>query len=262
MNDGTSSIILSHLLYYIIIFLLQSYSQLCRYLHIPLGNVPKDVTIFGADLFFARHLRRQNHVLWASPGERPDLGGKELDDNRLLTDIFDWSAIGGRSGGRGDNWLVNDPGFFPYVCVELDIAALPVTALLQSHRIAEAEGASSAVAFDAGPLQFSVDEMVASGAHAGLKSVTAHDETALSANAFKYGMDIRSFCCFYLNFVSSFQSSEANGSRLGTRHCSVQERVRRRANRAFLPVISIRIVFGNTRILLSLFRYLYSWSVN
>uniref|UniRef100_A0A914W395 DNA polymerase epsilon catalytic subunit n=1 Tax=Plectus sambesii TaxID=2011161 RepID=A0A914W395_9BILA len=164
---------------------LDSYSQLCRYLHIPLGNVPKDVTLFGADLFFARHLRRQNHVLWASPAERPDLGGKELDDNRLLTDIFDWTTIGGRSAGRADNWLVNDAGFFPFVCVELDIAALPVTALLQSHRIAEAEGGSSAVSFDAGPLQFSVDEMVASGAHAGLKSVTAHDETALSANAFK-----------------------------------------------------------------------------
>lgn len=182
------------------LILFQSYSQLCRYLHIPLGNVPKDVTLFGADLFFARHLRRQNHVLWASPAERPDLGGKELDDNRLLIDIFDWTAIGGRGAGRGDNWLVNDAGFFPFVCVELDVAALPVTALLQSHRIAEAEGGSAAVGFDAGPLQYSVDEMVAGGAQAGLKTVTAHDETALSANAFKCVSPIRYqharyFCC-------------------------------------------------------------------
>ena len=54
----------------------------CRYLHIPLGNMPKDITLFGCDLFFARHLKKHNHILWTSTSERPDLGGKEADDNR------------------------------------------------------------------------------------------------------------------------------------------------------------------------------------
>jgi DNA polymerase epsilon subunit 1 len=54
----------------------------CRYFHVPLGNLPKDTTLFGCDLFFARHLQKHNHVLWCSPSDRPDLGGKEGDDNR------------------------------------------------------------------------------------------------------------------------------------------------------------------------------------
>lgn len=64
--------------------LLQLMTEHCRYLHIPVGNMPKDSSLFGADLFFARHLQKHNHVLWASPTERPDLGGKEADDNRWV----------------------------------------------------------------------------------------------------------------------------------------------------------------------------------
>ena len=60
----------------------QSCLEQSRYFHVPVGNLPEDSGIFGADLFFARHLQKHSHVLWASPTERPDLGGKEADDNR------------------------------------------------------------------------------------------------------------------------------------------------------------------------------------
>jgi len=53
-----------------------------RYFQVPIGNIPADSTLFGCDIFYARHLIRQNYVLWCSPTERPDLGGKEADDNR------------------------------------------------------------------------------------------------------------------------------------------------------------------------------------
>jgi len=56
-----------------------------RYLHIPVGNFPKDSTMHGCDVFYARHLNRHNHVLWCSNTERPDLGGKEADDNRWVS---------------------------------------------------------------------------------------------------------------------------------------------------------------------------------
>jgi len=62
--------------------ILQAMLEQCRYFHIPVGNLPKDTTLFGCDLFFARHLMKHNHILWCSPTERPDLGGKEADDNR------------------------------------------------------------------------------------------------------------------------------------------------------------------------------------
>ena len=53
----------------------------------PVGNLPKDPTSFGADLFYARHLKKSNFVLWTSEANTPDLGGKEADDNRLLTEV-------------------------------------------------------------------------------------------------------------------------------------------------------------------------------
>lgn len=56
----------------------------CRYYHLPVGNLPQDISIFGSDLFLARHLRKHNHLLWLSPTARPDLGGKEADDSRLV----------------------------------------------------------------------------------------------------------------------------------------------------------------------------------
>lgn len=46
----------------------------CRYFHIPVGNMPKDTLLFGADLFYSRLLQKQNFVLWWSPTNRPDLG--------------------------------------------------------------------------------------------------------------------------------------------------------------------------------------------
>lgn len=59
-------------------------SVVVRYYHLPVGNLPQDVSIFGSDLFLARHLKKHNHLLWLSPTARPDLGGKEADDSRLV----------------------------------------------------------------------------------------------------------------------------------------------------------------------------------
>ena len=55
----------------------------CRYIQVPVGNLPTDQTAFGCDVFYARHLVKQSFALWCSTSERPDLGGKEADDNRL-----------------------------------------------------------------------------------------------------------------------------------------------------------------------------------
>ena len=110
----------------------------CRYFHIPIGNLPADANLFGADLFFARHLIRNNCVLWCSSTERPDLGGKEADDNRLVTEIEDATTT----------LIVNNPGVYSNVSVEMDVDALAVTTLLQSHQVLDVEGTSSSTAFD------------------------------------------------------------------------------------------------------------------
>ena len=57
---------------------------MAQYFHVPVGNVSSDPTLFASDLFYARHLQKHNHLLWMSPTDRPDLGGKEDDDNRFV----------------------------------------------------------------------------------------------------------------------------------------------------------------------------------
>lgn len=71
----------------------------CRYFHIPVGNLPEDISTFGSDLFFARHLQRHNHLLWLSSTSRPDLGGKEADDNRLVVEFDDRAPVEVNSSG-------------------------------------------------------------------------------------------------------------------------------------------------------------------
>lgn len=64
-----------------------------RYYHLPVGNLPEDISIFGSDLFLARHLRKHNHLLWLSPTARPDLGGKEADDSRLVMESDERGSV-------------------------------------------------------------------------------------------------------------------------------------------------------------------------
>ncbi|KAJ8035463.1 DNA polymerase epsilon catalytic subunit A [Holothuria leucospilota] len=152
--------------------LLMNYIEQSRYFHLPVGNMPEDSGIFGADLFYARHLQKQNHVLWASPTDRPDLGGREADDNRLVTEFEESSAV-----------EVNQSDFYQTVCIELDMASLAVNTLLQSHQINELEGGAGSIAFDAIP-QSSLEEMV-TGQPGAAASLASYDETALCSVAFR-----------------------------------------------------------------------------
>lgn len=112
----------------------------CRYFYLPIGNMPADTVLYGADLFFARHLQKNNFVLWTSPTSRPDLGGREADDCRLLAEFEDNITV-----------VQNKPGYYEDVCVELAIDSLAVSALLQAAKVQEMEGASAAITFDVAP---------------------------------------------------------------------------------------------------------------
>ncbi|CAB0040429.1 unnamed protein product [Trichogramma brassicae] len=115
---------------------LRTLIEQARYFYAPVGNLPTDVIMFGADLFYARHLQKANFVLWWSATEKPDFGGSENDDSRLLTDIEEKSGC-----------TKTHPGVYINVCFELDLISLAVTALVQSHHINDIEGTSSYVAF-------------------------------------------------------------------------------------------------------------------
>ncbi|XP_068086023.1 DNA polymerase epsilon catalytic subunit 1 [Anabrus simplex] len=149
--------------------ILELSTEQARYFHAPLGNLPSDPTMFATDLFYARHLVKNNFVLWCSPTERPDLGGREADDNRLLTEFEESSSI-----------ITNNPGCYSTFCVELDIDGLAITTLLQSHHVQDVEGTSSGVAFDTIPQASLEDMMGGQGA-----ALSSYDETALCSAAFR-----------------------------------------------------------------------------
>ncbi|KAM8817888.1 DNA polymerase epsilon catalytic subunit A isoform 4-T4 [Rhynchonycteris naso] len=146
--------------------------EMSRYFHIPIGNLPEDISTFGSDLFFARHLQRHNHLLWLSPTRRPDLGGKEADDNRLVMEFEDQATV-----------EINSSGCYSTVCVELDIQNLAVNTILQSHHINDMEGADSmGISFDV-IQQASLEDMITGNQAA--SAPASYDEMALCSNTFR-----------------------------------------------------------------------------
>ncbi|KAG7263406.1 hypothetical protein CRUP_007412, partial [Coryphaenoides rupestris] len=146
--------------------------DMARYYHLPVGNLPQDVSIFGSDLFLARHLRKHNHLLWLSPTARPDLGGREADDSRLVMESDDRVSV-----------EINAQGCYSTVCVELDLQSLAVNTILQSQHVNDMEGgASLGVSFDV-IQQASLEDMMSG--NQGAVAVASYDETALCSNTFR-----------------------------------------------------------------------------
>ncbi|TNN38408.1 DNA polymerase epsilon catalytic subunit A [Liparis tanakae] len=147
-------------------------AELTQYYHLPVGNLPQDVSIFGSDLFLARHLRKHNHLLWLSPTARPDLGGKEADDSRLVMESDDKASV-----------EINAQGCYSTVCVELDLQSLAVNTILQSQHVNDMEGgASLGVSFDV-IQQASLEDMMSGNQAA--SALASYDETALCSNTFR-----------------------------------------------------------------------------
>ncbi|ORX90877.1 putative DNA polymerase epsilon catalytic subunit A [Basidiobolus meristosporus CBS 931.73] len=120
--------------------------SLARYANVPLGNIEVDAPIFLADVFFARRLKESGFVLWWSPSAKPDLGGKEQDENLYTLDEI-------------VNPEINNPGAYNSVCIEADIRNLAVNTVLQSGLINELEGSMGVTGFDS--VAHSLDEHMA-----------------------------------------------------------------------------------------------------
>lgn len=109
---------------------------LARYADVPFCNIESDFPIFLSDLFYARKLQSNDMLLWLSLSDRPDLGGREADENYHFSEEL-------------QNPEINNPGAYGNICVQLDIANLAVSSLLRSNLINVLEGSTGAVGFDA-----------------------------------------------------------------------------------------------------------------
>ncbi|KAJ3080643.1 DNA polymerase epsilon catalytic subunit, partial [Quaeritorhiza haematococci] len=111
--------------------LLRERIALSRYADVPICNFDPDYPIFLTDLFLARRLHRQDMMLWWSSSDKPDLGGREQDDNRCFeTGAFEMD----------ETLQINIPGAYEDVCIEFEIAKFPFNALIQSTVANELEG--------------------------------------------------------------------------------------------------------------------------
>ncbi|VDL61470.1 unnamed protein product [Hymenolepis diminuta] len=200
----------------------ESQLELSRYLHVPVGNVPVtetpvrvqlpsettdegttinsvspavSTTEFGCDLFFARHLWKSNHILWASGSGQPDFGGKEVHDQRLLLEMEEASVV-----------EINRPGCYRHVCVDIELSNLAVNTMLVASRIPELEGASTLTFDHLMPAQHSIEEQLKRGVNVGAQ-ITDYDETAACSTAFRV---LRAMVVAWVRDVTQFKNPLAD----------------------------------------------------
>lgn len=174
----------------------QAQVEVARYSHVPVGNLPSDTTLFVSDVFFARALKKQNHCLWVSPTARPDLGGREEDDNRLVCDVDEDTSV-----------EINEPGFYSNVCVEFSLENLAVNAILQSNHINDAEGGSGdGVSFDS-MTHTSLDDMMGGRGNNIKANLTSFDESAQCTPVFRV---LKSLVHTWLHEVMQYENEQAD----------------------------------------------------
>jgi DNA polymerase epsilon subunit 1 len=93
--------------------------ECARYAHIPVCNLGMDAPTTMTDVMFARQLQHNRHLLWCSEGTKPDLGTSEALHHNAWSEPLREPVL-------------NQPGSFSSICVELDLFGLDVAAILQS----------------------------------------------------------------------------------------------------------------------------------
>lgn len=101
--------------------------QLSRYGGVPLCNLKCDDVRYLIDVNYSRRLRNANIILWWSESPLPEEGGAEKDGVLKEMDSLDLP-------------VVNNPGMYSNVCVDLSIRNLSVNTILTASLINEAEG--------------------------------------------------------------------------------------------------------------------------
>lgn len=106
--------------------------------HVPIGNIGEDEIVAVSDIMFARELQQNNHILWISQSNRPDLGGAQEDDNSLAASSFSSEELSKE---------ICAPGCYKTVCAEVAFSELTLSALMKAKNIIEGEGIASIFAF-------------------------------------------------------------------------------------------------------------------
>jgi len=104
--------------------------QAARYSNLPVGNISHDPQRMISDVTFARLLKHNRYLLWASESSKPDLGGCEGDEN----DAWSEEAV---------SPVMCFPGAYREICIEFDLHGLAVNSIMASAEIEALEGSEN-----------------------------------------------------------------------------------------------------------------------
>ncbi|KAJ8600064.1 hypothetical protein CTAYLR_001865 [Chrysophaeum taylorii] len=108
-----------------------------RFANLPVANLGDDPLIRVADVAFARLLRRNRHLLWASEAPKPDLGAGDDDDRATSSSSSRWSfGLGDDDDDESISSSGDDkPGAYRRACVELDVFGSAVNAVMVADQL-------------------------------------------------------------------------------------------------------------------------------
>ncbi|KAL9036101.1 MAG: hypothetical protein Q9214_006288, partial [Letrouitia sp. 1 TL-2023] len=101
--------------------------ELARYGDIPLCNLEKSDPGFLIDIAYARRLQKSDVVLWWSGSPQPDHAGYEKDDIQGPVEKIDVP-------------VVNNPGTYSSVCIEVHVQNLAINTVLTSSLVNDLDG--------------------------------------------------------------------------------------------------------------------------
>lgn len=141
--------------------------ECARYAHVPLCNFGSDALTTIIDVVFSRQLQHNRHLLWASEGPMPDIGGAEADQSSAWSDALAEEKI-------------NVPGAYRSVCVELDLHGLDICAIMSSGDL-DAHGLTALSVNASTKTSDSLDEKGDDGASAYLSAAVFSDSSCARA---------------------------------------------------------------------------------
>jgi len=100
--------------------------QCARAAQVPVANLRADERMTMSDLCYARMLKHNRHILWASEAAVPDLGGAEGDQHDVWSD-------------KMVEPIINEPSCYRTISIELDIQCLAIQAIDQASSLDASE---------------------------------------------------------------------------------------------------------------------------
>ena len=102
-----------------------------RFSEIPVCNLGRDAPTTMIDVLFARQLRHNRHLLWASETNFPDIGGAEADEH-----LSSWNDALSEP-------VISESGVYRSICVEFAVESMDICSILSSGLL-DAEGLTAA----------------------------------------------------------------------------------------------------------------------